>query len=142
MRRLDVIEPRDDLAPRGSADYSVLRRLFFEPGGLPGPRRRRRRRPFFGGFFGERLPKRLAIALRTSASTSSRMTVMMLLRRGIPPPPCYRELALSKTAPVRKCQLRINLPPHQSVPSGCGGPVGGPTLQLSGEEGMMRHGEG
>jgi hypothetical protein len=42
-------------------------------------RRRRRRRPFFGGFFSERLPKRLAIALRTSLCTSSRMTVMRLL---------------------------------------------------------------
>jgi len=33
-----------------SSDYSGLRRLFLEPGGLPGPRRRRR--PFFGAFFG------------------------------------------------------------------------------------------
>jgi len=55
------------------------RLLVFEPGGLPGPRRRRRRRPFFGGFFGERLPKRLAIALRTSVCTSSRITVIILL---------------------------------------------------------------
>ena len=62
----------------------ILRRLLFEPGGLPGPRRRRRRRPFFGAFFGKRLPKRLAIALRTSVCTSSRMTVMMLFCRGIP----------------------------------------------------------
>ena len=68
---------------RGSS-YRAVRRLFFEPGGRPGPRRRRRRRPFFGGFVGERLPNRLAIALRTSVCTSSRITVMMLLRRGIP----------------------------------------------------------
>jgi hypothetical protein len=34
------------------------------------------------------------------------------------------------------------LGPHQSVPGSCGGPVGGPTLQLSGEEGRMRHGQG
>jgi len=31
-----------------------------------------------------RLPKRLAIALRTSVCTSSRMTVIMLFRLGIP----------------------------------------------------------
>jgi hypothetical protein len=66
------------------SSYRAVRRLFFGPGGRPGPRRRRRRRPFFAGFVGERLPNRLAIALRTSVCTSSRMTVMMLLRRGIP----------------------------------------------------------
>jgi hypothetical protein len=51
---------------RRSSAYGVGRRLFFEPGGRPAPRRRRRR-PFLAGVFGAKAPRKPAIACRTSS---------------------------------------------------------------------------
>jgi hypothetical protein len=115
---------------RYAARYGIVRRLFLEPGGLPGPRRRRRRRrPFFAGFFGVRLPKRLATALRTSVCTSSRMTVMMLFCRGIPPP-CCRRLAYPRRHRFANAAGELPRALVSLHPSS----VDVPTLRLSGEK--------
>jgi hypothetical protein len=80
----------------------------------------------FRGIFGVRLPKRPAIALRTSVCTSSRMTVMMLLRRGIP----QRTGRCHST--VRPLDRQSNGPPEPAARERVSRPCAGPVRVLGG----------